>query len=122
MREQPELKNIWIVKPGENSNRGSGITVIKDLRQINKKLNTKQKHTNGEAKTYILQKYIEKPLLFKNRKFDIRHFMVITALHGRIRAYFHSEGYIRTSSSEFNLFNIKDKMVHLTNDAVQKQS
>ena len=48
--------------------------------------------------------------------------MVITALHGRLRAYFYSEGYVRTSSCEFNLSNVRDKMVHLTNDAVQKQS
>jgi tubulin monoglycylase TTLL3/8 len=28
-REEKHLKNIWILKPGENSNRGNGITVIK---------------------------------------------------------------------------------------------
>lgn len=27
-------RNIWIVKPGENTNRGVGITVLKDLDEI----------------------------------------------------------------------------------------
>ncbi len=27
-------RNIWIVKPGENTNRGQGITVLKDLDEI----------------------------------------------------------------------------------------
>lgn len=37
-REEKYLKNIWILKPGENSNRGCGITVIKDLRVLRKLL------------------------------------------------------------------------------------
>lgn len=27
-------RNIWIVKPGENTNRGQGITVLKDFEEI----------------------------------------------------------------------------------------
>lgn len=27
-------KNIWIVKPGENTNRGNGIIVTKDFNEI----------------------------------------------------------------------------------------
>jgi hypothetical protein len=61
-------------------------------------LKKKGKHANGSQKTYIVQKYIEKPMLYKNRKFDIRHYMMISRLHGRMRAYWFSEGYIRTSS------------------------
>jgi len=37
-------------------------------------------------------------------------------------AYFFSEGYLRTSSSEFNIDpnNPDDQLVHLTNNAIQK--
>jgi len=28
--------NTWIIKPGENSNRGNGITVCKTLQEIKK--------------------------------------------------------------------------------------
>lgn len=77
------------MKPGENSNRGNGIVVVKDLRDIKRRLNVKEKHFNGENRTFILQKYIEKPLLYWDRKFDIRQYMIITSLHGRLRAYFY---------------------------------
>ncbi len=85
-------------------------------------MKSKEKHCNGETKTFIVQKYIERPLLYMGRKFDIRHFMVITGLHGKMRAYFYGEGYVRTSSYFFNLDDIKDPAIHLTNDAVQKYS
>lgn len=35
--------------------------------------------------------------------------------------YWYQDGYIRTSSSEFTLKNLESKMIHLTNDAVQKK-
>ena len=58
----------------------------------------KEKHENGQTKTYILQSYIEKPFLYNNRKFDIRHYMMLTSVNGILKAYWYKEGYIRTSS------------------------
>lgn len=54
-------------------------------------------HKNGQEKTYIVQKYL-KPFLYNGRKFDIRHYMLITSVKGNIKAYWYKEGYIRTSS------------------------
>lgn len=39
---------------------------------------------------------------------------------GKMKAYFFGEGYIRTSSYQFDLNNVGDTEVHLTNDAIQK--
>lgn len=47
--------------------------------------------------------------------------MIISRLYGKLRAYFYGEGYVRTSSYLFNLEDIRDPSIHLTNDAVQKQ-
>jgi tubulin monoglycylase TTLL3/8 len=33
--QKKDLKNIWIVKPGELSNRGQGITVIDEIYELN---------------------------------------------------------------------------------------
>jgi len=47
------------------------------------------------SQTFIIQKYIEKPLLIKQRKFDIRVWVTLT--HD-MEVYFFKEGYLRTSS------------------------
>jgi hypothetical protein len=38
-----------------------------------------------------------------------------------LKGYWYEEGYIRTSSKEFTIKNISNKMIHLTNDAIQKK-
>lgn len=72
----------------------------------------------------IVQRYIDKPLLINKRKFDIRAFAMLTCTDGIARGYFYEDGYIRTSSKEFSIANskLKNKFVHLTNDAIQKTS
>jgi tubulin monoglycylase TTLL3/8 len=72
----------------------------------------------------ILQKYIDNPLLYQRRKFDFRCFALVTCHHGRTKAYFYRDGYLRTSSKEYvhNNLNLGNKYVHLVNDAVQKYS
>ncbi|OMJ86235.1 hypothetical protein SteCoe_12300 [Stentor coeruleus] len=107
--------NIWILKPGENTNRGTGISICTSLEQIAKEV-SKTKHT------VIIQKYIENPFLVYKRKFDIRCYALITCYNGIIQGYYYNEGYIRTSSKPFSLQNIDNKFIHLTNDAVQKFS
>lgn len=72
--ETPENKlfGVWIVKPGENTNRGSGITVCRDFEQIKSIVDNKILLKDGKYRSYIVQKYIEHPLLINKRKFDIR--------------------------------------------------
>jgi hypothetical protein len=62
------------------------------------------------------------PLLYQKRKFDIRCYILVTSINKIVKAYWYEEGYIRTSSKEFTLKNLKNRFVHLTNDAVQKKS
>ena len=65
-----------------------------------------------------VQEYITKPLLYQKRKFDIRAYILITSTYGKIKAYWYKDGYIRTSSKEFTVKNLENRMIHLTNDAV----
>ena len=92
------LRNIWIVKPGELTNRGHGITVIDEVYQLDAIIKAQKKHDNGTEKTFIVQLYIDRPFLYKRRKFDIRHYMMISQIHGVFKAYWFRQGYIRTSS------------------------
>lgn len=80
---------------------------------------------------WIIQKYITSPLLIGGphwnntpmRKFDIRMFGLAQIVEGgHFRGYFYQEGYIRTSSYQFDLQDLEDRDVHLTNDAVQDRN
>ena len=69
------------------------------------------------ANTYrVVQKYIERPLLYRERKFDIRMWAVIT---WKSELYYYKHGYIRTSSDS-NSLDSKLNYVHLTNNCLQK--
>jgi tubulin--tyrosine ligase len=86
---------------------------------VNNILTKKDAHSNGTPKTYIVQLYIDRPMLYNRRKFDIRHYMMISNMYGIMRGYWYSEGYIRTAGYEFDIYNF-EREIHLTNDAVQK--
>ena len=45
---------------------------------------------------------------------------IIDGIH--FRGYFYKEGYIRTSSYPYDLLDLEDRDVHLTNDAVQDRN
>lgn len=111
--------NIWIVKPGQLTNRGNGIMVCLTLEEIKNILKRGGKHNDGSSKTFILQEYIEKPFLYQRRKFDIRHYILVSFINGRFKGYWFARGYIRTSSAQYTL-NHGQAKVHLTNDAIQK--
>ena len=123
---EPEIKkklmNIWIIKPGENSNRGQGISVSSSLEEIKSIINEKVPSKSNETRTYIIQKYIEKPFLIHKRKFDFRCYGLITSINGVLQGYFYSEGYLRTTSCDYNVRDTSNNFVHLTNDAIQKHS
>jgi hypothetical protein len=74
---------------------------------------------NVKADVFVLQKYLERPLLIDNRKFDIRLWVLITQ---DMRCFLFREGYIRMSSYSFTLdqASIAHPLVHLTNNAVQQ--
>ena len=114
--------NLWIVKPGENSNQGRDITVASMIEHVKSEIRKNVCPITGKRRSYIVQKYIETPFLYKNRKFDLRCYSLITSINGVIQGYYYPEGYIRTSCREFDLESVWDRFIHLTNDAVQKHS
>ncbi|KAL4491452.1 hypothetical protein ABPG72_008108 [Tetrahymena utriculariae] len=120
-QENPKRKNVWIIKPGESSNRGNGIQVAGDVNSVRDIIRVRESHQNGFKKTYIIQKYLDRPFLYNKRKFDIRCFMLMTNYNNTLKAYWYTDGYIRTSTKEFTLKNLENRMIHLTNEAVQKR-
>ena len=68
-------------------------------------------------KKFVVQKYVEKPFLMEGRKFDIRVFVLVNQ---DMNLYFFREGYLRMTSAPYNLDNIQNEYLHLTNNAIQR--
>ena len=64
----------------------------------------------------IIQKYLEQPLLYYGRKFDMRIWVFLN-YDGNV--FMFKEGHLKASSLNFNL-NSKNLFIHLTNYSVQK--
>ena len=102
--------NMWIVKPSF-MNQGRGIEICKNLREIKQCI-----FGTSECNQWVVQKYIEKPLLYKGRKFDIRIWVLVT---DKCEVFYYEEGYIRTSSINFTNNN-NHNYIHLTNNCLQQ--
>ena len=138
-------KNLWIVK-APNLNMGRCINVfnnyneiIKFIKEISKgnvrhynNINEKNDENINDKKyqeniykdfsyrsnIIVLQKYIEKPFLYNNRKFDIRVWVLLTH---KMDCFMFKEGHLKASSLEYNLEN-NNSFIHLTNYSLQKYS
>lgn len=52
--QYPDIRNIWIVKPGENTNRGNGIEVCSELSHIKRLVSNAKDGANGQDSTFII--------------------------------------------------------------------
>jgi len=112
----------YIIKPGENSNRGHGIQLAKGLdniiRLVKDMLSLRSDNDTGNIPTVAVQEYIQRPLLYKGRKIDIRMYVLIGKYFGVMNTYFYRQGYVRTSSYPYTL-DSPNLSVHLTNEGIQ---
>ncbi|XP_043662853.1 tubulin glycylase 3A [Drosophila teissieri] len=107
-------QNLWIVKPA-NKCRGRGIILMDNLKKILGVVNP----SIASKSRYVVQKYIERPLILFQTKFDIRQWFLITNTQPLV-VWFYRESYLRFSSQEYSLSNHHES-VHLTNYAIQKK-
>lgn len=106
-------RNIWIIKPGQNS-RGSGVRCVSTMQEIIE---------SGLAmQSRIVQKYIERPLLLPTSsgfcKFDIRQWVLVTSFDP-LTIYYYNSNYLRLCQQAFTL-NSLDPYIHLANYSIQK--
>jgi tubulin polyglutamylase TTLL1 len=46
----------------------------------------------------------------------------MTSINGIVKGYWYEDGYLRTSSKEYDIENLQNRFIHLTNDAIQKNA
>ncbi|GCC36827.1 hypothetical protein chiPu_0015327 [Chiloscyllium punctatum] len=101
-------KQKWIIKPPASA-RGIGIQVIHRWNQIPKK------------RPLLVQKYLHKPYLIGESKFDLRIYVYVTS-YDPLRIYVFTDGLVRFASCKYSssMKSLGNKFMHLTNYSVNK--
>ena len=104
----------------EDSENKTQDIILNNINNDIKDTEEDEKNNNKDKLYYcsriIIQKYIEKPLLYKNRKCDIRIWVLLTQ---SMKVYVFKEGHLKACSEEYKL-NSKNPYIHITNYSFQK--
>jgi tubulin polyglutamylase TTLL4 len=109
-REQEDNGVLYILKPVAAS-CGRGIKVIGKKTPILRK--------DG----YLASKYVCKPHLINDLKYDLRVYVLVTSFDP-LRIYVYNDGLVRFATEKYTLNpdDLKKRFIHLTNFSVNKKS
>ena len=100
-----------------------------DVSNISSNPNSTGKNRNSgddddeDVESYVVQKYINNPLLIGGRKFDIRLYVLVTSFNP-LTVWIYRSGFCRFTTYRYSnaTASISNNLMHLTNVAIQKKS
>ena len=110
-------KALWIVKP-VNLSRGRGIHLLRgesEFRSLYKK------STQLNLPQYLISRYIDKPHLLNNKKYDLRLY-VLVASFTPLRIYLYNNGLVRFATEDYQKGDLDNVYIHLTNYSINKNN
>eukprot|EP01038_Epipyxis_sp_PR26KG_P007644 gene7644-10404_t len=136
VEEFKKVGGVWIMKP-IGSAQGKGIFLFTRLSEISewktdykayrpgptapKGGNTAGGDDKQDVEAYVVQRYLQYPLLIGGKKFDMRLYALVTCF-SPLKVYQYRRGFARFTNSRYSsdIQDIYNGFVHLTNVAIQK--
>jgi len=99
---------LWIAKPIAKS-QGKGIFIFDKLSQIaDWRSDNRYKPDNPAAEPYIVQRYIDSPLLLGGKKFDLRIYVLVTNFNP-LTIYLYREGFARFTCNRYTVDDLDNQ-------------
>lgn len=120
--ERDHRDNLWILKPSGLS-RGRGVKIVWRFDWLRREL---RKHGcvtvryEGEARDYVIQRYIKDVLLLDGRKSELRVYWLVASLDPLL-VLMYPAGTARLTSQPYRLDDFSNPLVHITNVYQQKK-
>lgn len=131
VEEFKKVGGVWIMKP-IGSAQGKGIFLFTRLNEISEwKTDYKSlkganqsgrgKEDEKEVEAYVVQRYLQYPLLIGGKKFDMRLYALVTSF-SPLKVFQYRRGFARFTNSRYSskIEDIYNGFMHLTNVAIQK--
>ena len=113
--------NVWIAKPAGKS-RGRGIACVTRLEDLRAHVKAQATGAMDEQQSrWVVQKYIERPLVIHRRKFDVRQWVLLTST-APLTVWVYDEPYLRFCAEDYALSDVGNPFRHLSNNSVGKHS
>ncbi|KAJ9516902.1 hypothetical protein QJQ45_027307, partial [Haematococcus lacustris] len=109
------------MKPSSKS-QGKGIFLCRKLQQVKKwSANCMPPALRNSQDSYVVSRYLDRPLLISGKKFDLRLYVCVTS-YKPLTAYLSNLGFARFCSEKYTTdqMELDNPYIHLTNVAIQK--
>ncbi|RQM09035.1 hypothetical protein DD237_000505 [Peronospora effusa] len=105
-------KKTWIMKPSA-TNKGAEVNVVKDFEKLRSIVNEWT-----DIREWVVQEYIERPLLLRGRKFHIRVYVLAV---GGLKAFVYQHCLVLCALEQYHPEDTDNNYSHITN-TFQQQS